>query len=122
MALQSWQQIVVVQRVLPRHHGIGFVGNRLQAAVGVLAGLDLLQAAHHMRLGPHLKELVQVRGHDAQVTQALEHRHFGAVRPVEHPFIERQNTQVSVQKIRIRPCRCVLRKYWGHDMHLKSFK
>ena len=58
MALQSGQQIVVVQSVLPRHHGIGFVCNGLQAVVRVLAGSDLLQAAHHMRLGPNLKELV----------------------------------------------------------------
>jgi hypothetical protein len=53
-----------------------------------------------MRLGPNFKELVQVGRHNAQVPQAFEHGHFGAVRPVEHPIIESQDAQISLQKLR----------------------
>ena len=98
LALQSGQQILVVQGVLTRHHGAGFFSQGGQAGLGVFPRPEALQTAHHMRLCPHLKKLIQIGRHDAQIAQTLEHRYLRAVCPVQHPLIERQDAQIAVQQ------------------------
>ena len=98
LALQGGQQILVVQRVLARHHGTGSFGNGGQTFLCVGPRFQTLQTAHHMRLGAHLKKLIQIRRHDAQVAQAFQHRHFRAMRPIEHTLVEGQNAQIPVQQ------------------------
>jgi hypothetical protein len=47
---------------------------------------------------PHLEELVQIRGHDAQVAQTFQQRHIAAMRPIQHTLIERKNGVIAIKK------------------------
>ena len=73
-------------------------------------------------VGPHLEELVQVGRDDAQVAQALQQRHVGAARPVEHPLVESQDAVVAVEERDVRGRRGGFgTRQWRRESQLRSW-
>ena len=70
----------------------------LQALRTVGPFVNMLLRGGHMRLCTHLEKLIKVRGNDAQVTQAFQQGHIFTPGTVQHPLVERQNAQVTVQQ------------------------
>ncbi|CAM5190501.1 hypothetical protein CDEN61S_00939 [Castellaniella denitrificans] len=92
------------QAVLAVHQGVrgplhpveGLVGRHAVHAPQLRRlALLFLEAGH-----ADLEELVQVRADDAQVAQALQHRHVRALGHGEHPLVEFQHRQFTVQENR----------------------
>jgi hypothetical protein len=63
------------------------------AALGLAAG-----RGDQVRRRPHLEELVEVGGHDAQVAQALDQWHLGPPGPVEDATVEGQDAVIAIEQ------------------------
>ena len=90
------------------HPGVGQQRQHARAQTVGLRTHDLLDAPANLgkavrrsrapqRRHPHHEELVQVGADDSQEAQALQQRDGGRLGPVQHPAVERQPTQRTVE-------------------------
>ena len=95
-------QGVVVQRILPLHHGM----HRCRQAPKRLCrvgGLGLLIcSAGQMQRRPDFKKLIEIGRNNTQKAQALKQWDFRASGPVQNPLVEGKNAVVPVQKLHDR--------------------
>ena len=102
LGLHGRQDLVVEQRVLPRHQ---LMDGALHVVEGLIRGhavranqvgrlaLLLLEAGN-----PDLEELVQVGAEDAHVAQTLQQGSRGTFRHRQHAFVEFEQRQLSIQQ------------------------
>jgi hypothetical protein len=90
---------------------MGLLGNLFERGGGGTARAGRLRVGQFLHgVGdPDLEELVEVRRHDAQVTQPLEQRHLGSAGHREHPGVECQRAEVPLQQ------HCGRRRLHGHQ-------
>jgi hypothetical protein len=51
-----------------------------------------------VQFGAHLKKLVQIGRHDAQVAQALQQRDIGAPSPIQNTLVKAQDAFVAIKQ------------------------
>ncbi|MPM75673.1 hypothetical protein SDC9_122667 [bioreactor metagenome] len=113
------RQGFVVERVLPLDQGMRLFRQCLKRGLVVFALGLALQRRRQVRRSAHLKELVQIGRHDAQIAQPLHQRHILAHRPVKYPLVERQNAVITIQQrdsLAIQSYRCTL--WWFRNKAL----
>ena len=87
---QRRYQFVVVQRVLRVHQCVRFQADLAANEFGQRIGFRHRIRGAGAQHGANLKELVQVGRHDAQIAQAFQQRHIGALGPIQHAGVERE--------------------------------
>ena len=100
LAPKRWQQLVVVERVLPRDQGMHRLGDAFKGTDRVLPTPIVGLVGTQMRLGTDFKKLVKIGRNNAQETQPLEQRNVFTLRPMQNTFVERENAVITVQQWR----------------------
>jgi len=98
LLLEQRQQFVVVDGVLLGHQFVHLGRELVVGLCGVEAALLVRLGGRDVGRDPYLEELVEVAGHDAQVTQALQQRNVRAAGPVHHPLVEGEDAVIAVEK------------------------
>ena len=100
LSSEFWQQIVVVQRILPRHHVMCGLRQRPERIGRVQALVIVSNSCSQVGRGPYFKKLIEVGRDNTQVPQPLKQRHVRPLGPVQHALIKSQDTVVTVQKLK----------------------
>ena len=117
--LEGRQQHMVVEPVLLIDHFTGPVDDARQLPRQMVA-VARRERGLHVRCNADFKKFVEVGRDDAQVTQALQQRHFLAARPVQHTLIEGQDAQVTVEQGRTANRQFTGKNGWARHGHIRQ--